>query len=172
MPPTPRTRSVEVVTSPACGFPLPAYRLPRVIPDLALQKLTVREDDLLAGVAADARGFEANVLDFAAVVLHRDRIADDERLVEHDRDRGEQVAEDVLNGERDGDTADSQSSKERLDLDSVGAQSDDREDNPDRETGNRTERLERRNAATIRRMGLNVASQVIPDDDIGPDDAL
>src|SRR2546423_13117976 len=123
---TPRTRSVaslfalfRVSCYYPCRFPLPASRLPRVIPDLALKELAIGEDDLLAGVAADARRFEADVLHLAAVILHRDRITHYERLVEHDHDGGKQVAEDVLHGEGDGGTANSQPGEKRLDRDLI-----------------------------------------------------
>src|SRR5437762_2899379 len=143
MPLTPRTRSVASLFAlfrvsyypccfplPASRFPLPASRLPRVIPDLALQELAIGEDDLLAGVAADTRRFEADVLHLAAVILHRDRITHYERLVEHDGDRGKQVAENVLHGERDGDTANSQPRQKSRDLDLVGAEGNNGEDDP------------------------------------------
>jgi len=60
---------------------------------------------------------QADVLHLAAIVLDRDRVSDDEWLVHHDRDRGEEIAEDVLDRERDGKTADPESGEERPDLD-------------------------------------------------------
>src|SRR5256714_9036328 len=156
----------------ASRFPLAASRLPRVIPDLALKELAIGEDDLLAGVAADACRFEPDVLHLAAVILHRDRITHHERLVEHDGDGGKQVAEDVLHGERDGDTANSQPGEKRLDLDLIGAEGNNGKDDPDREAGDGAQRLECGNAATIRRVGLDIPRQVVADDDVGPDDAL
>ena len=49
--------------------------------------------------------------------LDADRVADVERLVEHDRQRGEEVAEDVLDRERDRDAADAEAGDERRDVD-------------------------------------------------------
>ena len=67
----------------------------------ALEQIAVADDDLLAGDAADARRLEPDVLDRAGDLIDADRVADVERLVEHDRQRREQVAEDVLHRERD-----------------------------------------------------------------------
>ena len=94
-----------------------SHRLPRVIPDLALQQLAVGEDDLLSGFTAHARRLQADVLDLAAIVLDRDLIADDEGFIHDDRDRGKQIAQDVLNGERDRESADTNAGEKRPDLD-------------------------------------------------------
>ena len=67
--------------------------------------------------AADARRLEPDVLDGARDLIDADRVADVERLVEHDRQRGEQIAEDVLHRERDGDAADAEAGDQRRDLD-------------------------------------------------------
>ena len=47
------------------------------------------------------------------IVIDADRVADVERLVEDDRQRGEEVAEDVLHGERDRDAADAERRDQR-----------------------------------------------------------
>src|SRR3954470_2401107 len=90
--------------------------LSRVVPDLRFEQLAIGEDDLLSRLAADASCLQPDVLYFAAVVLDGDRIAHDERLVDHYRDRGEEIAEDVLNGERDGKTADAKRCEEPFNL--------------------------------------------------------
>src|SRR4051812_23915564 len=149
-----------------------ARSLPRVVPDLALEQLSVCEDDLLAGFAAHARGLESDVLDLAAIILHRDRVADDERLVQHDRDRGEKIGERVLHGERNGQSADAKSGEQRLDLDLERGQCGEAEHDPDRESGDRAQRLERRDAAPVGRVKPNVPLEVVPDDDVGPYHAL
>ena len=81
----------------------------------ALQQIAVADDDLLAGHAAHARRLEADVLDDARDLVDADVVADVERLVEHDRQRGEQIAEDVLHRERDGDAADAEAGDQRRD---------------------------------------------------------
>src|SRR2546423_7399968 len=105
---------------PPSRFPLPPSRFPllsRIIPDFALQQFAVGEDDLFARIAAHASGFQTDVLHLAAIVLDRDLVANYERLVRHNGDGGEKVAEDVLNGERNRQTADSETGQQRLDLD-------------------------------------------------------
>src|SRR5438874_13395838 len=97
----------------------PCRVLPRVIPDLALEQLAVGEDDLLARFAAHAGRLEADVLYFPAIVLHGDRVADHEGLVDDDCDRREQIAKNVLNGERHGETTDAKSGEQRSDFDLV-----------------------------------------------------
>ena len=82
---------------------------PPEVAQAALQQVAVADDDLLAGDAADARRLEPDVLDGSGDLIDADRVADVERFVEHDRERREQVAEDVLHGERDGDAADAES---------------------------------------------------------------
>ena len=110
-----------VTDAPAVSslFPLPS--LPRVISDFAFQQLAVGKDDLLARIAAHASGFQTDVLHLAAIVLDRDLVANYERLVRHNGDGGEKVAEDVLNGERNRQTADSETGQQWLDLDTGAA---------------------------------------------------
>src|SRR3954466_12509691 len=100
-----------------------ARNLPGVVPDLALEQLSVREDDLLTRFAAHARGLETDVLDLSAIILHGDRVANDEGFVQHDRDRGKKVGKCVLHRERDSKTADAKSREQRLDLDLQRGQS-------------------------------------------------
>src|SRR6185437_13260311 len=83
----------------------------------ALEEITVADDDLLAIHAADAGGFQPNVLDGARHLIDANRVTDVEWLVEHDRQRGEQIAEDVLHGKRDRDAADAKSGDQRRNLD-------------------------------------------------------
>ena len=78
------------------------------IVDLALEQLGVGHDQLLAGSRAQPRGLEADALDRAGALVVADRVAALERLVEQDRERREQVGEDALRGEADGDAADAE----------------------------------------------------------------
>src|SRR3990170_7363447 len=89
---------------------------PLEVADAALKQIGVGEHDQLAIQAAHVRGLESYVLDGAAQLAHNHEIADHERLVERDRQRGEQVAEDVLYRERNGHPADSQSRNEGGDV--------------------------------------------------------
>jgi len=85
------------------------------VSQLALQQIGIADDHLLAVDAANARRLEADVLDHADNGIDRDRVADVERLVEDDGERGEDVAEDVLHRERERDAADAQSRDQRRD---------------------------------------------------------
>src|ERR1700730_15895185 len=92
----------------ASRFPLPACRLSRGVPDLALEQFAVGEDDHLPRLAQHACRLEADVLNLASIVLDANRRAHYDGLVDDDRDGGEQVAKDVLNGERNRKSADSE----------------------------------------------------------------
>src|SRR5437763_11921508 len=83
----------------------PSIELPFVVPDAALQQLTVQDDDLLTADAAQPRGLQPDPLDGSLRLIDRNGVTDIERLVEHDRECGEEIAENVLYGERDGDAA-------------------------------------------------------------------
>src|SRR5690606_17899692 len=91
------------------------------------------------GQRADTGGLEPDLLDRARyralLALVGDGVADAERLVEDDRERGEQVGEDALRGKPDGDAADAEPGDQRGDVDAEVVQHDDagdRED-PDRD---------------------------------------
>jgi len=87
-----------------------------VVAHPAREQVGVRHHDLLAGEAAQPRGLDSDVLDAAHVIAHDQEVADHERLVERDRQRGQQVPEHVLQRERDRDAADSQPSHQRGDV--------------------------------------------------------
>src|ERR1700681_3048496 len=55
----------------------------------ALQDIGVRKNDLFAGLAAQSRGLDADVLDLADKRVDDEAVAHDERLVEGDRQRCE-----------------------------------------------------------------------------------
>ncbi len=79
-----------------------------VVADAAGEEVVVGEDQLLAAEAADAGGLQAHVLDGAQEVPHDDEVADHEGLVQRDGERGEEVGQDVLQGQGHGDAADAQ----------------------------------------------------------------
>ena len=88
-----------------------------------LEQFGVGHDHQLAGARADAGGLEPDPLDraggpalvdLAAVI---DRVAAPERPVEDDRERREQVREDALRGEADGDAADAEAGDQGGDVD-------------------------------------------------------
>ena len=84
--------------------------------DLALEQLGVGHDQLLAGQRAQPRRLEADPLDRAGAVVVADRVALLERLVEQDGESGEQIREDALSGEADGNSADPQAGNQRRDV--------------------------------------------------------
>ena len=84
---------------------------------LLLEQLGVGHDDLLAGHAAQPGGLEADALDRADGRAVADRVAAAERLVEQDRQRGEEVGEDALRGQADGDAADAEAGDQGGDVD-------------------------------------------------------
>src|SRR5439155_9988066 len=114
----------------------------------------------------------ADMLDFAAIILDRDLIADDEWLVGHDGNGGEKVTENVLNSQRYRQAADPQTRQQRLDLDAQARQRCDTENYPDRQSGDNAQRLEARDVASVRRVQRHEPLDVVVDDDVGPNHAL
>ena len=82
-----------------------------------LEQVGVGDDHLLAGDRAHARRLEADLLDRAGGRVPADLIAAAERLVEHDRQRREQIGENALGGEADGDAADAEAGDQAGDVD-------------------------------------------------------
>ena len=82
-----------------------------------LDQFGIAHDDLLAAVGADAGGFQADILDLAGGAADIDGVAHLERLVDGDRQRGEQIAKDVLCRQRHGDAADAETGNEGGDVD-------------------------------------------------------
>ncbi len=77
-----------------------------VVLDGVVDHVGVGHHDLLATQAADPCGLEAHVLDRAGQRADDDEVADLERLVYCDGQRGKHVAQNVLHRQRDRDTAD------------------------------------------------------------------
>src|SRR5437660_155904 len=84
---------------------------------IALEQLGVGHHHLLAGERAQAGRLEPDPLDPSGGAVVADRVAALERLVEHDRQRREQIGENALRGEADGDAADAEPGDERGDVD-------------------------------------------------------
>ena len=95
-----------------------------------LEQIGVGDDHLLAGDRADPGALEADLLDRAGGLVEADRVAAAERLVEDDRERREQVREDALGGEADGDAADAEAGDQAGDVDAeIVEDEDDRDAN-------------------------------------------
>ena len=84
--------------------------------DARRDEVAVRNGDLLSGQGPDARGLDADLLDRAVLVAEHDEIADLEGAVEHDGERGEEIAEHALGGEGHGNAADAETGNERGDV--------------------------------------------------------
>ena len=112
------------------------------------------------------------MLHLAAIILDGDLIANDEWLVGNYGDGGEKVAEDVLNGQRHRQTADSKTGQQWLDLDTNARQRRYAQDYPDGQSGDNAQRLEAGDVAPIRRVQRHEPLDVVVDDDVGPDHAL
>ena len=93
--------------------------------DLALEELGIGHDDQFARGRAEAGGLETDPLDGAGGAVIADRVAAAERLVEQNRERGEQVGENALRGQADGDAADPEPGNQRGDVDPEIVEDDD-----------------------------------------------
>ena len=80
------------------------------------QQIGVGTDHLLTAEGADARGLQADVLDGPGYLAEDHEIADFERLVDADRQRGEHIAEHRLHCQCHGDAADAQAGHQRRDI--------------------------------------------------------
>ena len=93
-----------------------------------LEQVGVGDHHLLAGDRAHPRRLEADLLDRARGRVPADRIAAPERLVEQDRERREQIRENALRGEADGDAADAEPGDQAGDVDPEIVEHDDERD--------------------------------------------
>jgi hypothetical protein len=94
----------------------PALGHPLVVSNPAAHQVGVREDELFAGEAPDARGLQPDAFHGSVQVVDVDEIAHLKGLIQDDGEGREEVAEDVLEGERNGHTPDSQSGYESGDV--------------------------------------------------------
>ena len=104
---------------------------PPVVVDARVEQVAVTDHQLLAAEAAQMRRLDADALDAPPHVSHRHEVADRERAVEHDRERGEQVAEDALRRKRDRDPADAQRGDQRRDLHPEIVEPEDQQQRPE-----------------------------------------
>ncbi|VTR68113.1 hypothetical protein DESC_690050 [Desulfosarcina cetonica] len=109
----------------------PAIHHAFVIADTAFQKIRIGEDQLLTGKTAQAGGFEAHMLDRAHVVVDDDEIVDDEGLVQDNGKGSKKIAENVLDGQGHGDTADAQTGDQGGDVDAQVVEAVEQQKNPD-----------------------------------------
>jgi hypothetical protein len=89
-----------------------AFGHARVIPDRALEELSVGEDELVTVERPHAGGAQSHRLDGAHEALRLDEIADHERLADQDRHRRQHVPDHVLQRQRDDEAADPQSGEQ------------------------------------------------------------
>ena len=87
-----------------------------VVADTAAEQVRVGDDDLFAAEASQPRALDADLLHRPHELPDDDEVPDDERTVQCDRQRCEQIAEHVLQGESYRDPADSQASDQRGDV--------------------------------------------------------
>jgi len=80
-------------------------------------QVLVRNDQLFAGGGPDPRGFQPDMFYGSRQVVEDDEIAHDKGLVEHNGKGGEQVAEDILRRQSNGDPTDSQTGDQGIDID-------------------------------------------------------
>ena len=117
----------------------------------ALQDIGVRQNDLLAGLAAQARGLDADVFDLADEGVDHQAVADHEGLVERDRQRGEQIAEHVLQSQRDRHAADAQAGEQRGDVDAEVVERHQDQQRPDQHARDEIDDVQRARENLIRR---------------------
>src|SRR5205085_1347317 len=77
------------------------------------------------------RALDADVLDRTLIIPDRERVSDPERFVQRYGHGRQQVAENGLDGERYGNTADTQAREQRLDLYAQVVESQQRDHGPD-----------------------------------------
>src|SRR5690606_33607848 len=79
-----------------------------VVVDRLREQVGVGTHDLLAAQTADACGFQTDMLDVAGDIAENHEVTDLKRLVDSDGKRGENVAEQRLHGQGNGDAAHTQ----------------------------------------------------------------
>ena len=91
------------------------------------------------------------------------RIADDEGLVQRDRQRGEQIAEHVLQSQRHRDAADAQAGEQRGDVDAEVLERDQDQQGPDQHARDEIDDVQRaretRSGAALQFLDLQIEAQ-------------
>jgi len=120
-----------------------------VVADAAFQKIVVGKNELLAAQAANARGLESDVLDRSGKRIHHDIVADNERFVQHDGQRRQQIAQNILHGQRHGDAADAQPRHEPRDVDAQIVQNQQEHDDPENHARHESQKRQRGGAGGV-----------------------
>ncbi len=134
----------------------------------ALQHVGIRDDDLFAALAAQARALDPDVLDGARKGVHHQVVADPEGLVERDGQRGEQIHQHALQGERDGDAADSQAGEQGGDVDAEIVEGDQYHQRPDQHSRDEIDDVQRTREHLVRAALLLLGFQIEADRPSGP----
>ena len=113
------------------GLHEPAPVEPRHIVQLLVEQVLVGDHHLFAADRAHPRRFEPDLLDRARSRVPADRIAAAERPVEQDGERGEEIGENALRGEADGDAANAEARDQPGDVDPEIVEHDDERDRED-----------------------------------------
>src|SRR5690606_30768854 len=77
------------------------------VPDAAPEEIRICEDELLSAERTDTSGLYPDPLDCSELFSHNNKIPNLKRPIEEYRERGKEIAENILHGESDGNTADS-----------------------------------------------------------------
>ena len=113
----------------------PLLGRPPKISHTALQEIGVRHDDLLAGVAAQTRGLDADAFHRSPEIVDQQHVAHHEGFVQCDRQRGEQIPQDVLQRQGDRHAADAEAGEQRRDVDADVLERQQDQQGPDQDTG-------------------------------------
>jgi hypothetical protein len=129
-----------------------------VVAHAALQQVAVGKDDLLAIEAAQSRALDADVLHRAQEGVDGEEVADHERPVERDRQRGEQIAQHVLRGQRHGHAAHAQARDQRRDVDAEVVEREQQHQRPDHHTRDEADDVERAQRGAVIRAAVRAAT--------------
>ena len=133
-----------------------------------LDQVGVGADDLLAREATQPRGLDADLLHCAALIAEHNDVADLEGTVEHDGERGEEIAEHALRCERDSDAADAETCDERRHVETEILEDQQKRERPNADAH---QHLDDRDRVAHGRLGLTrreLPDQQRRDDAVGP----
>jgi hypothetical protein len=148
----------------------PPLQQPAVIAHAAAEQVRVRHDDLFTADTAQACALYTDVFHRAAEVVDLQSVADHERPIERDRQRREQVAENVLSRERHRDTADAQTGQQWFDLDTEIVQRQQQDERPDGRACHEADHADRAGCCcVVRQCRASLAVQRAEHADRGPD---
>src|SRR5450631_3513810 len=107
------------------------FRQAAEIAHTALQDVCIGQNDLLAAFTAQPCRLDADVFDLADEGVYGQAVADHKRLVQGDRQRGKQIAENILQSQRNRNAADSEAREQRGDVDAEIIERDQNQQRPD-----------------------------------------